>query len=397
MTGSGPPYAAPAARPAVLRTSSHGLRRRLLTAFLLVGVISGVAAVFLGYAVAVVVRQREDYGFPVVLEPAVWLIDLLNAQSRDTMLLICVVTVVGTPVLVVILALLAADRVLRPVGQLAQAARHLAAGHLDTRLPVRGADELAELVRAFNQMAASLEDNVGQLRAMEANARRFAGDVSHELRTPLAAMTAVSGVLDRAEAELTGDASRAARLVSAEIGNLTRLTEDLIEVSRFDAGTATLVLDDIDLLAAVSGTLRTRGWAGQVSTVIPPNLVVRADPRRLDVILANLIGNGLRHGGPPVTVTADSHQVDGHRWLAVYVTDRGPGLPATVLPHVFERFYKSDSSRGRSTGSGLGLTIAWENVRLHGGTLQAGNNPDGGACFTLRLPYDASYGRPTVG
>ncbi|MDT7781890.1 MAG: two-component system, OmpR family, sensor histidine kinase MtrB, partial [Pseudonocardiales bacterium] len=105
-------------------------------------------------------------------------------------------------------------------------------------------------------------------------------------------------------------------------------------------------------------------------------------PRRLDVIVANLVGNALRHGAPPVTVTL---YVEGSS-LVIMVADSGPGLSAEVLPHVFARFYKADSARGRSEGSGLGLAIAWENARLHGGTLVAQNRPGGGALFTLRLP-----------
>jgi two-component system sensor histidine kinase MtrB len=216
---------------------------------------------------------------------------------------------------------------------------------------------------------------------MEADARRFVADVSHELRTPLAAMTAVTDILDEEADRLPPDSAAAVRLVSQETHNLTRLVNDLMEITRFDSGAAALASDEVDVAEAVRATLRARGWVSSVEANLP-SVTARVDTRRLDVIVANLVGNALRHGAPPVTVTLTA---DGE-WLTIEVTDRGPGLELTALPHVFDRFYKADSARARSEGSGLGLAIAWENARLHGGMLTAGNVEGGGAVFTLRLP-----------
>ncbi|GIF73623.1 sensor histidine kinase [Asanoa siamensis] len=285
-------------------------------------------------------------------------------------------------VLAVLLALLAARGVLRPVRELGRAARRLGEGHLTTRATVRGSDELAGVAQIFNQTAERLEHQVGELRRMEADARRFVADVSHELRTPLAAMTAVTDVLDEEAARLPGDAGKAARLVSQETQNLAHLVEDLIEISRFDAGTAALSLDEIDVGAAIRATLRARGWAEQVDTELPAGIVARLDPRRLDVVVANLVGNALRHGATPVSVRLRA----APGWVEVTVADHGPGLPPEVLARAFDRFYKADSARSRSDGAGLGLAIALENARLHGGTLVAGNGSPRGAVFTLRLP-----------
>ncbi|MET7397266.1 ATP-binding protein [Dactylosporangium sp. NPDC005572] len=287
--------------------------------------------------------------------------------------------------LAVLLALLAARGVLRPVRELGTAARRLGEGDLTTRLTVRGSDELADLARTFNTTAETLEQHVGDLRRMEADARRFVADVSHELRTPLAAMAAVTDVLDEEAPQLTGDAGKAARLVSQETQSLTRLVDDLIEVSRFDSGTAALALDAVDVAAAVTATLRARGWSDHIETDLPDGVHARLDPRRLDVILANLVGNALRHGAEPVAVRLRAEPDE----LTLEVADHGPGLAPEVLPRVFDRFYKADTARARSAGSGLGLAIAWENARLHGGTLVAGNAPGGGAVFTLRLPRNA--------
>jgi two-component system sensor histidine kinase MtrB len=285
------------------------------------------------------------------------------------------------------LAFAASRPVLLPVRRLARAAQRMAGGDLSVRIQPRGRDELAQLVTSFNGMASALEDKVGELERMEARARQFAGDVSHELRTPLTAMTAVTDILYE-HPGLAGDAATAARLVHQEVLHLNRLVEDLIEISRFDAGTAQLVTDDTDVAAVVGRCLRARGWA-DVSADVPAGLTVRLDRRRFDIILANLVGNALRHGALPVTVTAGL-QPDGHGGtrLTVAVRDHGDGLPASAIPHLFDRFYKADTARARSEGSGLGLAIAWENARLHGGRINAGNHPGGGAIFTVHLPVN---------
>ncbi|MFI6510924.1 ATP-binding protein [Streptosporangium sp. NPDC050855] len=285
----------------------------------------------------------------------------------------------------VVLALLATRSVLGPVRELGRAARLLGEGELRTRIVVRGSDELAEVARTFNDTAAELERHVTQLREMEADARRFVADVSHELRTPLAALTAVADVLDEEAAGLPEPAGRAARLVSQETLNLTALVNDLIEISRFDSGVAALVPNEVDVAELVRSTLRVRGWSERVQAELPPAVTARLDPRRVDVILANLVGNALRHGEPPVSVRLSA---DPHR-IVLEVRDHGPGLDEAVLPHVFDRFYKASAARARSEGSGLGLAIARENARLHRGDLTVANAPDGGAVFTLRLPRRA--------
>ncbi|MFC5835956.1 ATP-binding protein, partial [Nonomuraea insulae] len=260
----------------------------------------------------------------------------------------------------VALALLATRGVLRPVRELGRAARLLGQGDLRTRITVSGSDELAQVAHTFNNTAAELERHVKQLRDMEADARRFVADVSHELRTPLAALTAVADILQEEAATLPEHAGQAARLVSQETLNLTTLVNDLIEISRFDSGVAALVLNEVDLTELVHSTLRTRGWPDHVHTHLPPAVTARLDPRRIDVILANLVGNALRHGRPPITIHLTTHP---HQ-ITIDVRDHGPGLHETVLPHVFDRFYKASTTRTRSEGSGLGLAIARENARL---------------------------------
>ncbi|RSM81942.1 sensor histidine kinase [Kibdelosporangium aridum] len=287
--------------------------------------------------------------------------------------------------LAVLLALLAAGSVLRPVRKLRNTARRLAAGDLNARSAPQGADELAELTVTINEMAESVQTSMAAMRRMQADARRFAADVSHELRTPLSTLTAVVEVLATTADGMEPDARESAQLAITETHRLVRLVEDLMEVSRFDAGTAHLRVEDVDVAGAVRDCLRARGWLDQVEVSAPNEIVLRLDRRRLDVIVANLVGNALRHGGPPVRV----HVSTSREQVRIEVTDSGPGLPEHVLPHVFDRFYKADAARARTPGSGLGLAIALENARLHGGDLTAGNTA-GGARFVLCLPREDS-------
>ncbi len=281
-------------------------------------------------------------------------------------------------------ALIASRGVLRPVRELRHAAHSMGRGRLDTRIHAKGSDELADLARTFNESAAELERSVAELRNAEARARRFASDVSHELRTPLAGMLAVTEVLDEDAGSLDSDTARAVRLISAETGKLAVLVEDLMEISRFDARAAELHTDEVDAADCVRKTLQHRHWTdpAQVVPYLEEGIRARLDPRRFDVVVANLVGNALRHGAAPVTVRL---YAEGDE-LVTEVADRGPGIHPDVLPHVFDRFYKADRARTRSAGSGLGLAITLENVRLHGGTVRAANHPAGGAVFTVRMP-----------
>jgi len=374
------------------------MRTRLIVAFVVVALLAALAAVWFSNLIV------PFYGWPSwipgwVTSP-VPVIHLLYKHHRGTMphpgpvgvIVFCLAAIGLLLALMTGVAVAASRRVLQPVRRLARAAQRMSGGDLSVRIQPQGRDELARLVTSFNEMASALEDKVGELQRMEARARQFASDVSHELRTPLTAMTAVTDVLGGNEG-LTGDAAAAGRLVRQEVLHLNRLVEDLIEISRFDAGTAQLVTDDTDVATAVAGCLRARGWT-DVCTGVPAGLTVRVDRRRFDVIVANLVSNALRHGSPPVEVTASIQQNGlGGTQLAVEVRDHGPGLPPVAIPHVFDRFYKTDTARARSEGSGLGLAIAWENARLHGGHIEAGNHTGGGAVFTVYLPLN---GHPPI-
>jgi len=299
-----------------------------------------------------------------------------------------------------LLAQAAGSAVLRPVRRLGEAAQRLGEGHLDTRLKVSGTDELAEMSQTFNSAAEALETRVEELSAREAASRRFVADMSHELRTPLTAITAVTDVLEDEAEALDPMIAPAVRLVVSETRRLNELVETLMEVTRFDAGTAKLRVDEVDVADMIIACMDARAWLDSVELEVPRGVLAALDPRRLDVIMANLIGNALKHGGSPVRVSLrkESSATAGHEGpteeIVIEVSDHGPGIPEDVLPHVFDRFYKADASRARSEGSGLGLSIALENAHIHGGDITAANSPEGGAVFTLRLPVQPSADLP---
>jgi signal transduction histidine kinase len=289
----------------------------------------------------------------------------------------------GVGILMVLAALVGvvlSRQMLRPVARAGQAARSLAEGLLETRLPVEGQDEFGAWAQSFNEMAAALEAKIEALSAAQARERRFTADVSHELRTPLTALVGEASLLAEHVDRMPQEARRPAELLIADVDRLRRLVEDLMQISRFDAGVESLEAERVDLEALIASAVRGRGWDGRVQ-VEGERLTLESDPRRLERIVANLVDNALEHGGSRVTVRLER---DGDDAL-LEVADDGPGITADHLPHVFERFYKADPSR-TGTGTGLGLAIAQENARLLGGSIEVDSEPGAGARFTVRLP-----------
>lgn len=285
---------------------------------------------------------------------------------------------------------MAARALLRPIAVARDAAQRVERGDLDTRLPEEGRDEFAELSQSFNAMTAALGRTVGELTRLEAGHRRFVADVSHELRTPVTAMATAADVLEPRLDDLPEGQRRAARVLVAEAQRLRVLVEDLMEISRIDAGAAVVEPDLIDLRRLLLGIVAERGWEADVRTDGVERATVSGDRRRLDRVFVNLLDNALRHGRPPVDVAVTPRGAE----VVIEVRDHGPGIPPEHLDRVFERFYKADPARGRTASSGLGLAIARENVVLHGGRIEVGNRADGGASFTVVLPAAATVAEP---
>jgi signal transduction histidine kinase len=272
-----------------------------------------------------------------------------------------------------------ARRTLRPIGRASEAARSLAEGLLETRLPVEGRDEFGAWAQSFNEMAAALEGKIADLSAAQARERRFTSDVAHELRTPLTALVGEASLLAEHLERMPPESRRPAELLIADVGRLRRLVEDLMEISRLDAGAESIRAEAVDLASLAAATVRSRGWDGRVR-LDAEEVVVTSDPRRLERIVANLVGNALEHGGRGVSLRVGRDGVGAF----VEVADQGPGIAPEHLPHLFERFYKADPARS-GRGTGLGLAIAQENAHLLGGEIDVWSKPGEGARFTLRL------------
>ncbi|MBV8933097.1 MAG: HAMP domain-containing histidine kinase, partial [Kutzneria sp.] len=258
---------------------------------------------------------------------------------------------------------LCARGIQRPIRAAAAAARNLGDGALDTRLAVRGRDELAVLARSFNSMAARLGESIDDLRAKEEQQRRFVADVAHDLRTPVAAMiAAVDSTADR-DPDVRAKASG---LLGAQARRLARLVENLLEMSRLDAGVAEFLPQPVDLRLLVADAIHLGGAEADVTVHANGDTTLVGDPRRLHTVVGNLLSNATQHGAPPIRITLDGIAPDT---VTIRVIDSGPGVPPDLAPVVFDRFTRGDRSRKESDGSGLGLSIAYHNVLLHGGTL----------------------------
>lgn len=309
---------------------------------------------------------------------------------------------VGAIALLVLIGLVAwvvTRQVVAPVRATAAAAEQLAAGQLDRRVPVRGEDELARLGGAFNEMAASLERQIHQLEELSRVQRRFVSDVSHELRTPLTTLRMAGEVIFERRGEFDPALSRTAELLQTQLDRFEALLSDLLEVSRFDAGAAVLDADPTDLREVVNRVVEhlrplAEGRGSELRVGVPDEpIMAEVDPRRVERVVRNLVGNAIEHGeGRPIDIRVAGDESA----VAVGVRDHGAGIQAEELGMVFDRFWRGDPARARNTGgTGLGLAISLEDTHLHGGLLQVWGEPGRGANFRLTLPRNP--GRPVAG
>ncbi|GAA4569860.1 MtrAB system histidine kinase MtrB [Micromonospora coerulea] len=315
--------------------------------------------------------------------------DATAADARATV----VATGVALVLLLGLLAALVTRLVVTPVRVAARTAQRLSAGLLDQRMVVNGEDDLALLAASFNQMASNLQRQILRLEEMSRLQRRFTSDVSHELRTPLTTVRMAADLIFSERDEFDPAVARSAELLQAELDRFEELLTDLLEISRFDAGFAMLDSEPTDLVPVVHRVAdRLTGLAERVGVAIeldvPATAVIaEVDPRRVERVLRNLVGNAVEHGeGRPVLITLGMDQ----NAVAITVRDHGVGLKPGEEKLVFNRFWRADPSRARQTGgTGLGLSISLEDARLHGGWLEAWGAPGQGAQFRLTLPARA--------
>ena len=320
------------------------------------------------------------YSVPLTTE------DSAANQIRTTVL----ATGLALVILLGVIAGLVTRLVVTPVRVAARTAQRLSAGLLDQRMKVDGEDDLALLAASFNQMAANLQRQIVRLEELSRLQRRFTSDVSHELRTPLTTVRMAADLIFAERDEFDPAVARSAELLQAELDRFESLLTDLLEISRFDAGFAALDAEHADLVPIVERVAdRLAGLAERVGVTIELRLpdapvIAEVDPRRVERVLRNLVGNAVEHGeAKPVTVTLASDESA----VAITVRDHGIGLKPGEERLVFNRFWRADPSRARQTGgTGLGLSISAEDARLHGGWLEAWGAPGEGAQFRLTLP-----------
>jgi two-component system, OmpR family, sensor histidine kinase MtrB len=314
-------------------------------------------------------------------------------NEQSTIALVRGTMATGGLVLMVLLAGIAwmvTRQVVVPVRAAARTAESFAEGHLSERMPIRGEDDMARLAVSFNDMAESLSRQIAQLEEFGNLQRRFTSDVSHELRTPLTTVRMAADLIYDHSDDLEPALRRSTELMVNELDRFETLLNDLLEISRHDAGVAELSVEAVDLRTTVNNALGNVGHlaedAGVQMIVDMPteDVIAEVDPRRVERILRNLIANAIDHAEQkPVRIrmAADEDTV------AVTVRDYGVGLRPGEEKLVFSRFWRSDPSRVRqSGGTGLGLAISVEDARLHQGRLEAWGEPGNGACFRLTLP-----------
>ncbi len=272
-----------------------------------------------------------------------------------------------------------ARRVLRPVAVAGRAAEVMAEGDLSVRLPAGSSDAIGRWAEAFNRMAASLERQIDALVAAQERERRFVADVSHELRTPITALVNEAAMLKQHLDALPESGRHVGDLLIGDVDRLRRLVEELLEISRLDAGSAVDV-SYVDLEAFLGAVIADRHSGAQLdlSGVDGP---IPVDRRALERIVGNLLDNACRHA--PGAATVVEVATEGGV-LRIEVSDEGPGLPDHELDRLFDRFYKADSSR--PGGLGLGLAIARQHARHMGGDLTVRRGAHRGLVFELLLP-----------
>jgi two-component system, OmpR family, sensor histidine kinase MtrB len=331
-------------------------------------------------------------GVPISADDQLYYLFPLSQQMQTLQLVqnTLIVAGAGLVLLLAVIVSLVTRWVVVPIRQAAQAASRVSAGNLDERMAARGTDDLAALANSFNEMAGSLQEKLQELEELSSVQRQFVSDVSHELRTPLTTIRIAADVLFGAKDTLDAAPRRSAELLQSQLERFEALLADLLEISRHDANVATLDAESADvcdlvLRAAADAEQLAARRGTRIEFRLPPEqCIAEVDRRRVERVLRNLLDNAVEHGegrDVVVTVAADRDAV------AVAVRDRGVGIGPGEHQFVFDRFWRADPARARTTGgTGLGLAIALEDTRLHSGWLQAWGERGRGSVFRLTLP-----------
>jgi len=322
---------------------------------------------------------------------------IFNLENQGKTLKIVSNSLIGTGAalvfLIALVTLLVVRQVVRPVRDAAKTAESLASGNLSIRMDVHGDDELARLGNAFNEMANSLQTQINRLENLSNVQQRFVGDVTHELRTPLTTLRMAAGVIHAAKNTFDPTLTRSVELMMVQLDRFERLLEDLLEISRFDAQVALIEPVEFDLCNLVSKTIDDLRLVASENGIHfeldrpADSIYIKGDIRRIERIMRNLLTNAIDHAeAKPIKVTIKQDDDS----VAISVRDYGVGLDRESALRVFDRFWRADPSRSRIRGgTGLGLSMALEDARLHNGELEVYGEPGKGANFVLTLPKQA--------
>jgi two-component system, OmpR family, sensor histidine kinase MtrB len=341
-------------------------------------------------------------GVPVPSVDAAYF-EVFDLSDLDHTLRVLGLTLFGagvvTTLLGVALGRFASVRSLRPLADVSRAAGAIAGGELDTRLDPDAADpDLEGLTNSFNAM-------VDQLQVRIEREARFNSDVSHELRSPLTTLAAALEVLERDRDQLPARSQRALQLLGDDLRRFQRMVGDLLEISRADAGSVDVFLEEVNVselvrrsVEAAFGQMDGRGGAAPPEVQVDPGVRswrVGVDKRRFERVMVNLMENASHYGGG---VTAIAVGPSGPNLVEVSVDDAGPGIDPRERTKVFERFYRGSASgrRGTGTGTGLGLALVAEHMSVMRGAVRVESSPQGGARFVLSLPVESNGDEPEV-
>ncbi|MFL3018506.1 MAG: ATP-binding protein [Acidimicrobiales bacterium] len=328
-------------------------------------------------------KTRLVLGIPLQVFDAAYfaIVDLTDLEETlDDLRIILFGAGAGVTSLAALLGWWISRRTLRPLRNVREAAEAIAGGRLDTRLIRQSDPDLDRLSESFNEMARALEERIHR-------DARFASEVSHELRSPLTTLKASVGVLEARKNELSARSKTALDLLSRDLERFNRLVSELLEISGYDAGAASLELEEVNVSQFIQAATRNDS---SITYLLPPNadsLVIDVDKRRLARTLSNLLDNARRYGyGATVIEVSTSENT-----LQIAVEDAGPGISKDEREIIFDRFSRGSTSgqRGDDGGTGLGLSLVQEDVRLHGGKVWVENlkvtKSDTGSRFVIEL------------
>ena len=305
-----------------------------------------------------------------------------NLDSQVLLTVLIILAIMAAVIFVIIISsLLLINNVVAPISAVSEAAKQISGGSYGFQIPNRYADEMGELVDNINDMSMKIGEN-------EKLQSEFISSVSHELRTPL---TAINGW---GETLLSDDGSdpealrRGLSIIVKESGRLTKMVEELLDFSKMSDGRFALHLEQVDLQAEFEDAVYTyheifkqQGITLEYHSGGVYDETITADSERLKQVFCNVLDNAAKHGGSGKRIEARLNRKGNH--YIITIRDYGPGIPAEDLPHVKEKFYKGAS---KARGSGIGLAVCDEIIRLHDGTMTIGNAKGGGCIVTLRLP-----------